>query len=254
MKTTKLLFFLSIVSIISFPQSNIDYIAKGNAFYKKFDLKNAAENYELAYKQNPSDYTTLLKVTRIYNDLGEDFYELKDEENAENAINKAVKYAEVFYSKFPDSAHVYTLFAMSYGNLALYKGGNEKVKLAHKIKENAEKAIKIDPNDYLAYIILSIYHRQIASLSWFERAFANTFFGKVPDGSLEESERLMLKALRLQPNAVIAMFHLSLTYQEMDNEPKEIEWLKKTIDAPINDFRDKYAKKKANERLKDLLD
>jgi tetratricopeptide (TPR) repeat protein len=254
MKTTKLLFFLSVVSIISFPQSNIDYIAKGNSFYKKFDLKNAAENYELAYKQNPSNYITLLKVTRIYNDLGEDFYELKDEENAEDAINKAVKYAEVFYSKFPDSAHVYTLFAMSYGNLALYKGGNEKVKLAHKIKENAEKAIKIDPNDYLAYIISSIYHRQIASLSWFERAFANTFFGKVPDGSLEESERLMLNALRLQPNAVIAMFHLSLTYQEMDNELKEIEWLKKTIDAPINDFRDKYAKKKANERLKDLLD
>lgn len=254
MKITKLLFILSLVNIISFPQSNNDFIAKGDASYKKFDLKDAAENYELAYKQNPSDYTTLLKITRIYNDLGEDFYELKDEENAEDAINKAVKYAEAFYSKFPDSAHVYTLFAMSYGNLALYKGGNEKVKLAHKIKENAEKAIKIDPQDFLAYIILSIYHRQIASLSWFERAFANTFFGKVPDGSLDESEKMMFSALKINPKIVIAMYHLSLTYQEMDNEPKEIEWLKKTIDAPISDFRDKYAKKKANERLKDLLD
>ena len=143
---------------------------------------------------------------------------------------------------------------MSYGNLGLYKGGDEKIKLAYKIKENADKSIEKHPNDYLPYIILSIYNRQIASLSWFERTFANIFFGKVPDGSLEESERMMLKALKMQPGIVIAMFHLSLTYQEMDNEQKEIEWLKKTIDAPASDFRDKYAKRKANERLKDLLD
>ena len=49
------------------------------------------------------------------------------------------------------------------------------------------------------------------------------------------------------------MFHLSLVYQEMENEKKEIEWLKKIIDASVTDFRDKYAKRKAKERLKELL-
>ena len=49
------------------------------------------------------------------------------------------------------------------------------------------------------------------------------------------------------------MYQLSLVYQEMENEQKEIEWLKKVIDAPVTDFRDKYAKRKAKERLKDLL-
>ncbi len=235
-------------------QSFNEFLATGDALYKKFDLENAAKNYEEAYKINPDNYYALLKVTRIYNDLGEDYYEIKDEKNAEIAINKAVKFAELFTSKFPDSAKVYALLAMSYGNLGLYKGGDEKIKLAYKIKENADKSIEKHPNDYLPYIILSIYNRQIASLSWFERTFANIFFGKVPDGSLEESERMMLKALKMQPGIVIAMFHLSLTYQEMDNEQKEIEWLKKTIDAPASDFRDKYAKRKANERLKDLLD
>lgn len=227
-------------------------VQKGDEYYKRFELKQAVLSYEEAYKLLKDDYDILTKLTRTYNDLGEDYYELKDSKNSEIAINNAMKYSEILLSKFPDSAMTYAYLAMSYGNLAMFKGGNEKVKLAHKIKENAEKSIGMDPNNYLPYIILSIYHRQIASLSWLERAFANTFFGKVPDGSLIESEKMMLKALEIQPGICVAMFHLSLTYYEMDNEKKEREWLRKIVEAPVIDFRDKYAKRKARERLKKL--
>lgn len=65
---------------------------------------------------------------------------------------------------------------------------------------------------------------------------------------------MMLKALSLRPEIIIAMFHLSLTYQEIDNEIKAKEWLEKVIDTPIMDFRDKYVKRKARKRLKDLAD
>lgn len=228
------------------------FIQRGDDFYSRFDLKQAVLSYEEAYKLVKDEYEILIKLTRTYNDLGEDYYELKDSKNSEIAINNALKYSEILLSKFPDSAMTYAYLAMSYGNLAMFKGGNEKVKLAHKIKENAEKSISMNPDNYLPYIILSIYHRQIASLSWLERAFANTFFGRVPDGSFQESEKMMLKALEIQPGICVAMFHLSLTYYEMDNEKKEREWLRKIVDAPVTDFRDKYAKRKAKERLKKL--
>lgn len=251
----KLMLWIIIVNLYCFSSLGNDFktlLQKGDDFYKKFDLKLAVMNYEEAYSLAGDEYEILIKLSRTYNDLGEDYYELKDSKNSELAINKALKYSELLLVKFPDSAITYAYLAMSYGNLAMFKGGNEKVKLAHKIKENAEKSIKIDPNNYLPYIILSIYHRQIASLSWLERAFANTFFGKVPDGSFEESEKMMLKALEIQPGICVAMFHLSRTYYEMDNEKKEREWLKKIIEAPITDFRDKYAKRKAKEILKNL--
>lgn len=243
-----------IYSLIGFAQSENNYIETGDSFYKKFDLKNAALNYQKAYDKKPNDYYSLQKLTRVYNDLGEYYYEIKDNKNAETSINNALKYAEIFQSKFPDSASVYSLLALSYGNIALFKGDKEKIKLAYKIKDNAEKAIKLNPNDFLPYIILSIYNRQIASLSWFERTFANVFFGKVPEGNIEDAEKMMLKALSIQPGVIIAMYHLSLVYQETDEEEKEISWLKKVIDAPINDFRDQFAKAKAKKRLAELLD
>jgi tetratricopeptide (TPR) repeat protein len=245
---------LLILAPLLFSQSISELIIKGDEDYNIFDLKNAAKCFEEAYKINPNNYYTLLRVTKINNDLGEDFNENGNKDNAEKSFNTAIKYAKEFSVKFPDSAKVYTLLAMSYGNLGLFKGGNEKLKLAYLIRDNSIKSIKIDSTDYLPYIILSIYNRQIASLSWFERAFANTFFGKVPDGSFEESERMMLKALKIQPGIVTAMYHLSLTYQEMDNKKKEIDWLKKVLDAPITDFRDKYAKRKAKIRLTELID
>ncbi|MCH8032665.1 MAG: hypothetical protein IH950_02760 [Bacteroidetes bacterium] len=56
---------------------------------------------------------------------------------------------------------------------------------------------------------------------------------------------MMLKALELQPEIVIATLHLSLTYQEMGKEEKEIGMLKKVLELQKVNFRDTFAKLKA---------
>lgn len=239
-------------TIITFSNSFEELVARGDSLYAKWEFQSALNNYEQAYVINSSDYYLLLKITRVCNDLGEYYYELRDEKSAEKVVYQAVDYAEKFASLYTDSAKVYVFLAWSYGNQALFEGEKEKIKLAHKIKDNAKKAITIDSTDYLPYLILGIYNRQIGALNWFERLFANTFFGDVPDGSFEESEKMMLKALELQPGIVIATFHLSLTYQEMDEEEKEIAMLIKVIELPEVNFRDKFAKRKAKERLQEL--
>ena len=247
--------FVLFASFINFADDGYkDYILKGDSLYARFNFEAAVKQYKEAYNISPHAFEVLQKLTRVYNDLGEEYYEHRNEEKAEVAVNKALEYALKFRDKFPDSAKVYSYLAWSYGNVALYKGGNEKVKLAHEIKNNAEESIRRNPNDYLPYIILGIYHRQIASLSWLERLFANTFFGDVPDGSFEESEQYLLKALKLKPGIVIATFHLSLVYREIDDEQKEISTLKKILELPERDFRDKYAKKKSKLRLNELTE
>ena len=254
MKLPFLLILLFINSVLVLPNTFDDLIAKGDSLYAQSDMQTALDYYEQAYGIDSSDYYVLLKLTRVCNDLGEYYYELRDEESSEKVVYEGVDFAERFSSLYPDSAKVYAYLAWSYGNQALFEGGKEKIKLAHKIKDNATMAISMDSTDYLPYVILGIYNRQIGALSWFERLFANTFFGDVPEGSFEDSEKMMLKALELQPGLVIAAFHLSLTYKEMGEEEKEIEMLKKVLEMPNLNFRDTYAKRKAQERLNDLLD
>ena len=254
MKLEFLLILLFFNSTIVLPNTFDELIAKGDSLYAQSDMQYALDYYQQAYAIDSSDYYLLLKLTRVCNDLGEYYYELRDEELSEKVVYEGVDFADRFSSLYPDSAKVYAYLAWSYGNQALFEGGKEKIKLAHKIKDNATKAISMDSTDYLPYVILGIYNRQIGALSWFERLFANTFFGDVPEGSFEESEKMMLKALELQPGLVIAAFHLSLTYKEMGEDEKEIEMLKKVLEMPNLNFRDTYAKRKSKERLEDLLD
>jgi tetratricopeptide (TPR) repeat protein len=229
-----------------------DFLKKGDEFHKKFDNVNAVINYEKAYKIAPANYEVLFKLVWAYNDAGEEFFELRNMKESEKYINHAISYAEKFHKLYPDSASTYCYLAMSYGNLATFKGGNEKIKLARKVEENAKKSIEINKNQYTAYVILGIYNREVASLGFFERIFANTFFGGMPEGSYEESVTMLNKALEIEPNTIVATYQLSKTYKNMGNEAKEKELLQKLLEYKIKNFRDKFALEKAKRRLENL--
>jgi tetratricopeptide (TPR) repeat protein len=248
----------SLILLIN-PNDYENYLKKGDEFHKKFDNKNAVLQYEKAYGIAPGNYEVILKLTSAYNDLGEEYVELSRRsesnnyrEEAKKYIDKAVHYAEIFHRKFPDSADVYTYLALSYGNLAMFRGSKEKIKLAHLVKDNAEKSLKMNPDNYISNIILGIYNREVGNLSFFERLFANTFFGDVPEGSFEESIEMFNKALKILPETIVPTFGLARTYRYMGDEEKEKEMLKKVLTYKIQNFRDKFALDKAKRRLENL--
>lgn len=238
-----------IISSICYGEGIKDYLEKGDESYSKFNNVEAISYYEKAFNITTDNFEVLLKLVRTYNDAGEEYYEYRNRSKAEYYINKALEFAEKFRAKFPDSSAVYSYFAMSNGNIALFKGGKEKIKYAKLVEQNAKKSISLNHNAFLPYIILGIYYREIAGLSWIERAFANTFWGGVPSGSYGESESMLKKALSFDPNMIVANYQLSKTYRQMDREPEEKALLHKVLKLPIRDFRDKFAKEKANKRL-----
>ena len=87
----------------------------------------------------------------------------------------------------PDNAVGHFWAAASAGNLALLKGGKEKVRLAQDLEKDARRAIDLDPNFSPPYVALGIYYRELAELSWVLRQFAKLLVGTIPPGSLEDS-------------------------------------------------------------------
>ena len=252
-RRTLFIFALLIIPLYAFITNSIDdYIQKGDEDYSKFENLAALDNYLEAYRLSPDSYDVLERLSRTYNDLGEEYYEYRKRDSSEIMIQQAILYSEKMMRKFPDSASTYAYLAMSYGNQALYEGGKAKIKLAHKIEKNAKRSLQINPHQYLAYVILGIYYRQIADLSWFERIFANTFLGDVPQGSFEQSIQMFKEALNIKPHTIVASFQLALTYKAMGDEKKEENLLKELIKYPEKNFRDKFAIRKAKRRLKEL--
>jgi tetratricopeptide (TPR) repeat protein len=250
-KYLSLVFFIIIPSIC-YCKGIKDYLERGDESYSKFKNVEAINYYEKAFNNNPDSFDVLLRLVKSYNAAGEEYYEKRNRTEAEYYINKALEFADKFRNKFPDSSAAYSYFAMSNGNIALFKGGKEKIKYAKLVELNAKKSISLNPNSYLPYIILGIYFREIAGLSWWERAFANTFLGSVPSGTYEESEKMLKKALSIDPDMIVANFQLAKTYRQMDREPEEKALLQKVLILPIRDFRDIFAKEKANKWLNDI--
>ena len=251
-KTLVFLILLLIPICFLYAVNTAEFIQKGDEYYARFDNKSALDYYLKAYKFAPDEYDVLFRLARTYNDLGEEYHEYKKKDSSEVMIKKAIEISVKMKEDFPDSAAAYAYLAMSYGNQALYEGGKGKIKLAHKIEDNAKKSLQINPDQYLSYVILGIYYRQIADLSWFERMFANTFFGDVPDGTFEQSVDMLKKALNIDPWTIVASYQLALTYRAMGNKDKEEKLLKELIDYPQRNFRDKFAIKKARKRLSNL--
>jgi tetratricopeptide (TPR) repeat protein len=255
MKLKFILISIQIILFMPFLHSQADkgYLAKGDDYTAKFDNLNAIKSYEEAYKISPNSYEVLTRITLAYNDEGEELLNLREKDKAENYIDQAIKYAGILQKEFPDSALSYTYMALTYGNMAIFKGGKDKIRYADKVRQNALKSIKINPNNYFPYIILGIYYREAASLKWYQKIFAKTFLGGVPEGTYQESIDMFDKALSLDSNLIVADYQLSKTYRNMGEKNKEINLLKKVLIMPIRNFRDKYAIIKAKNRLEKMI-
>lgn len=237
------------------------YIEQGDKYYEQFDNQKALEEYKKAYELFPKSFDALMKLTRAYNDVGEDIKGIEFRAEDQSSSNKkvveeyfktAAEYAELLQEKFPDKAESYFFLAATYGHLALFKEGRQKVRLARDVERNSKKAIELDPEFFPAYIVLGVYYREVANLNWALKAFAKTLFGGLPNGTDEDSIKTLLKAIQLNPQIIHTRFELAKTYEAIGEGDKVAEQLKEIIDLPIVDHQDKMIKAEAKKELQRL--
>jgi len=211
-----------------------------------FDFKygEAKRYYEQALKAAPDDYEVLWRLSRFYTSYGE-MAEKKREKK--ERWKKGQEYAQRAAEINPEGADAYLYLAASMGKITMYSSPKEKVKYVWKIKEAVEKAIELDPTQQKSYVVLGVWHRKVATASSIERSLAKMFFGRLPEGSLEESLRLLLKARDMGGNTVRNFYELGLTYEELNrpDEAKEVflEALKAETVIPGDDDKKKKIEK-----------
>ena len=255
MKNLIYLFMFTLLALPAHAEEFDDLVGQGDEQYSRFENIEALESYKKAYAINPCSYDALMKVTRAYLDSGEDIKMKKSKElklKKEELYLKAVEYAEKMVEKNPDKAEAYFYAAAAYGKLALFRGGKEKVKLSGFVEKNALKAVELDPNYEKPVTTLGIYYREVANLSWFLKAFANTFFGGKLKGTNEQAEEYLLKAIELDPQRIYPRFALANTYEIMKKKDEEKAQLEKVLELPIGDHEDQEKKDKAEKRLEKL--
>lgn len=250
---TKTLFYLILILSVNihsvFADSADEFVAKGDEYYNEFNSVAALNEYEKAYELDQNNYEIIKRLTLTVNDCGEDLRQT-DIEISKQFFRQSVAYAELARKNFPDVPETHFLLAISYGNLARYSKGKEKLKLARDVEYNLKKMVELKPEFAPSYIALGIYYRQVSNLNWFQKKFANSFLGGIPDGTIEDSRDSLLAALELDPDFIITHYEIGRTYREMGEYEKANYHFKKVLELDVQDHSDESKK----ELVKIILD
>lgn len=252
MLRTLSLFFVLIAVLLSIEASPRELLKEADLRYRRFDNLTAKMYYAKALALNPKSYEAMLGVLRAYNDLGEELWDVEDPK-AEGFFQAAVDLGGVFLETFPQRPEAYFSFAVAKGNLSLFKGGRDKVLIGQDIEKLLTRAIELDPKFHYAYIVLGVYYREIASLSGFEKFFAELFFGSLPQVTKDQALATIQKSLDLMPtNNLFAFYEFARTLDRMKKREDAKVWYQKFLELEIQDHRQHVMRKTAEDRLKAL--
>ena len=203
------------------------HLVKGDAYYRSFDNANALLEYHKAYALAPDSLSTLLRLVRTYNDQGR--LNLETDTSSQAYYQKALEYAEIMVRLYPNRAESHFWLALGRGSLIPFRGVGDRIRIGKEVQAEACKALELDSTFSHAYVVLAIFQREGAKLSWFEKTFVRLVFGRPITGSLEESENLLLTALKYDQKNTFAYYELYWTYSAMGRSDNALTALRSVV-------------------------
>jgi tetratricopeptide (TPR) repeat protein len=233
-----------------FGQAAQRYLQQGDAAYAAFDHAGAEQHYRLALAADSTNFEAAWKLCRALIDVGEN---LPDKSDRKRLYEEAVATARRAIALAPDSANGYVFLSIALGRLALESGPRDKLSIAYEIRENAEKALALDPQNDIAWHVLGRWHRQIVSLSWIERNLAKLLLGGLPkDASIDRAIECFENAVRIRPEVVAHWLELGLCYQKKGEKDSARAAFQKVLALPVSDSDDPQYQAEARQQLKKL--
>jgi tetratricopeptide (TPR) repeat protein len=239
------------VAPLAHPQNAREHVAAGDRAYAERQAKTALDEYRLALSVEPKSYEALCKASRTAVDLAEgldrgglhDSLQAEAQHDAEAAI--AVK---------PHDADGHFALARALGRRALSLGTMDRIRYAKLIRLEALEALKYDSLHAGALHVLGSWNAEVMRVNGLERAFAKRFLGAevFNQASWAEAQRLLEKAVHLDPERLVHHLDLGAIYADRGNKPKAREQFVFILAAPLREYNDPLYKRKAAEDLRKL--
>ena len=247
MKRFLTLIFLA--AILPLRADVVGVIAQGDACDRKYQPDQALKFYQQAEKEQPESASLLVKIARqhIYrmNSLGTDGEKLAEGKTALAYSERAVKLS-------PNECDPHLSVAICLGKITPFLGNRESVEASRRIKQSADLAVKLDPQNDLAWHILGRWNETLANLGSGKRLIAKIVYGEIPPASNAEAIRCFQKAISLKPNRLVHSIELGRTYAQMGNKDEARKWINKGLAMPNQDFDDPETKQRGRQTLADL--
>eukprot|EP01034_Spumella_vulgaris_P002772 gene2772-3595_t len=143
-------------------------LTEARAAETKLDSRRALDLYLAADKAKPNDAAILQKIARQYSDL---ITELKTDDERRRYAQTALDYSLRAVALAPDNPENVLSLAICHGKLGVFSDTKTKIKYSRLVKEEAERALALDPNYAWAHHVIGRWHYEVATLGATARFF-----------------------------------------------------------------------------------
>lgn len=215
----------------------------------QLDSRRALELFLQADAAKPDDAFVLQKIARQYSDLTTEQTSVEEKKRyAQTALDYALR-AVALDAQNP--VNVLSL-AVCHGKLAVYSDTRTKVRYSRLVKEEAERALTLDPNYAWAHHILGRWHHEVASLGVTARWAVRLFYGGLPEASPEEAIQHLERAVALEPGELNHHLELGFAYAAAQRQSDaETAW-RRGLAMPDRGRHDTAAKQRVRNALGNL--
>ncbi len=225
-----MLFVIHSVSISqssSYSTSSIDSLTSlAKEKFNSGEESEAMSLYEDVLEMDPQNYEALWNSSVLYASEG---YRLDDEREQEEKFKKALELAEKAVELHPDKGYSYYAYAVAKGRMTEVLGKRDRIRAAHVIRDNIEKAAELIPEEPLVWHLWGVWHSDVSNVSRAERWVARFISGGLPEASNETAEEYLKKAVELDETSILFRWDLAHHYIAVGEDEKAIEVLEELI-------------------------
>jgi tetratricopeptide (TPR) repeat protein len=229
--------------------SGDDLVKKGDAYEAKFDERNALGAYLAAEKLAPPNAELLRRIAQEYGELMAD---TNSTDEKRSLGEKAIAYAQRSVAADSHDAMAQLAVAVCYGRVAPLMDNKTKIAYSRFVKEYADKALALDPDNDLTYNVLGSWNYALASLNPVLRSIAGWIYGQLPDASYEESVKDFQHALQLNPNRLANHIGLGRAYAALGKTVEARTEIERGLSMPDRAKDDPYVKQQDRETLRGI--
>lgn len=215
----------------------------------KLDSRRALELYLAADKAKPNDAAILQKIARQYSDL---VTELTTDAERRRYAQTALDYSLRAVALAPKNPENVLSLAVCHGKLGVYSDTETKIQYSRLVKEEAERALTLDPNYAWAHHVLGRWHYEVATLGFAARFVVRLIYGGLPAASTAEAVRQLRRAVELEPGELAHQLELGFALAADGQKENARAQFQKGLALPSREKHDDLAKARARSALASL--
>lgn len=246
MRHSWIIAILLLTCIGSQAQSANDLMAIGDGFDHSFQAAKALGNYLQAEKLEPQNVPLLLRIARQYRHLMTDAPS-NPEKLRLGGI--ALGYSQRAAALAPNDSEAQLSPAITYGKMLALQGSKEQVDASPRIKAAADRALRLDPRNDVAWHVLGRWHQALANVSGLKRALGGLIYGKLPTTTNEAAVACFDKAIAINPSRLRNYIELGRTYAQMGKNAEARLFIEKGLAMPNTEHDDPELKQRGRDSL-----